>query len=1496
MRKFNLWACLLLACTLFAGQIQAQTAGDLSFTAWNADSTDGWSFVVLANIPANTTIWFTDDEWSGTAFGTGEGDVSWVNTAMTPAGTVVDVFGAGSATPTTNIGTVAPGTNGGTNLGASGEGLYAYLGTQRTPTTFLGAITNNTWGGAAGSIAGTGLTAGTTAQELTSDVDVAQYIGTRNTLATFTAYLTPLNNIATNWVTQDGIGNQSFDGTAPDLPFDLTVFTLGATLPTPTLSLLATRIVKKENAGTVSFFVKLNGTASQAVSVDLTLTSFATATAVADFQLPAQVTFPMGAVDDTAEVIITLVDDNLAENDEYFAFELTNAVGADLPASPFATIFIQDNDRLAPAASHEINLRLLNSFSNGSSSNNSAEIVAYDALSSRLFIANSIGNKLDIVDFQNPASPALIHSIDLTTYGGINGVAAYNGTIAVALENLTNKQMPGFIAFFDTAGTFISQVTAGALPDMITFTPDGTKVLTANEGEPSADYTMDPEGSITIVDISGGVATVSQTNVSSATFTAYNAQIATLKAAGVRIFGPGATVAQDLEPEYITISANGDTAWVTLQENNAVAIVDIATATVTNVLPLGYKDHSLAGSGLDGSNSGSDILIANYPIKGAYMPDAIASYAVGGKTYLITANEGDSRDYAAYSEESSIGASAYVLDPTAFPNGNLLKAAIGPLKTTLASGDTDNDGDYDEIVVFGGRSFTIWNGATGAALYDSGDDEELIIAQDPVYSAIFNCSNTNITRKNRSDDKGPEPEGVIVGEINGQQYAFVGLERVGGVMVYNVTNPATPRFVQYINPRSTTSTNGDRGAEGVIFIPADKSPSGKNILITANEISSTLSIFEIDAVQVASYDLGATPLVTSYNGIDIYEGGFSGLTYIPGSDLEFYTHGDRGPNADASNNPLANGATALVFPDPNYAPKIHRIKAEADTIRVVSTLSLRRPDSTTTTGLPLPAGQGGTGEIAWSDNIGTVAGTDLWGIDPEGIVEGPDGTFWICEEYGTTVWNVEKATGRVINRYNPYGASANNLPIDTVFQRRRPNRGFEGVAFTPNGKVYAMIQSVIYNPSASVANASRLHRLVEIDPLTGATRMFGYEHDAPVGGSTGIRNSDWKIGDMVAINNFEMLVIEHAERGSENEKNIYKIDIRNATPITTDNFGGSTFEGLLNAANALTNGISLVNKTAYASLLDLGWDLQLDKPEGLTIINDTTFAVVNDNDFGINSPAADGTIVATGRPTRLYVYTVPATVKTPMELCLPVSLSVPTTQICASATVTLSAPAVAGATYTWFRDGVAISNAPSNSFAVSQTGAYRLEIASTPTCDARTNTVMIDVVTPPAINLGQDSIICLNASIVLQAPSGFQSYAWSTGQTTANVTLTGASLGLGLNVVKVTGTTAEGCTSVDSVTITVDACSGIESLTALSLQAFPNPSHDWVNLQVALVNSHSATLLMTNASGQVLSRRQLEVTAGIIDTRVDLSELASGIYFLQVVAGEKSGVIRVAKY
>jgi hypothetical protein len=568
-----------------------------------------------------------------------------------------------------------------------------------------------------------------------------------------------------------------------------------------------------------------------------------------------------------------------------------------------------------------------------------AEIPAFDAASQRVFVVNSQAGALDVIDLSNPTNPAFVQQLGAADFGFVNSVAVQNGLVAVAIQAPV-KTDPGRMVLYRASDlTLLGSVPVGALPDMLIFTPDGKTVLVANEGEPSDDYQIDPEGSISIIDISNPANMVVRT----AGFGAFDGKEAELRAKGVRIYGPGASASKDLEPEYIAVSADGKTAWVALQENNALAKVDIATATVTDILPLGFKDHGQAGNELDVSDrDGTTINIKTWPgVHGMYQPDAMVSYTVGGKTYLVTANEGDARawgednplywgdkdsktpgdasqgfveefrvrhltnksgwsgrEYDDLPPQLKAKAAGALLNPDTFgycgavagdPGACRDEAQLGRLNITwtmgyqtnadgtpkmfTAAGVADPAGDrlmYDKLYSYGARSFSIWD-ENGKQIWDSGAEFEKFLAspdcqlgskRDIPCATYFNSGHNEAgTLDRRSSSKGPEPEGVAVGTIGSRTFAFIGLERIGGVLVYDITNPFAPARVDYLNTRDDWTNNpkteaeatpsrlsaiGDLGPEGLVFVPAAESPNGKPLLIVGNEVSGTTAVMQLN--------------------------------------------------------------------------------------------------------------------------------------------------------------------------------------------------------------------------------------------------------------------------------------------------------------------------------------------------------------------------------------------------------------------------------------------------------------------------------------------------------------------------------------------------------------------------------------------------------------------------------------------------------------------------
>ncbi len=449
-----------------------------------------------------------------------------------------------------------------------------------------------------------------------------------------------------------------------------------------------------------------------------------------------------------------------------------------------------------------------------------AEITVFDPITKRLFaVNNGTTNKIDVIDINDPSRAFLAASISLSGYGGyVNSLAVSEGKVAAAIES-TNKQAAGKVVVFNTTTLAeIKSITVGALPDMITFSPDGKYILTANEGEPSDDYLNDPEGTVSIIK-------VADYSVSTINFSAFQNQLPALTAKGFRIFGVGKNFMKDIEPEYITVSNDSKTAYVTLQENNAIAEVDIITATIKKITPLGFKDYSLAINAIDPSDRDSKVEFNAYgKLFGTYMPDAIAHYELNGTTYLFTANEGDAREYTGFSEVKRIG--SINLDPTAFPNGATLKGTgvLGRLNITSTLGDTDGDGDYDALYSFGARSFSVWDANTGNQVFDSKNELDVKAQELGVYD------------DNRSDDKGAEPEAITIGKVGDKPIAIVGMERVDAFAIYDITNPAKPVFLKMYK-------TGD-APEGVLFISASKSPIEQSLIVVSSENDGVVKIYK----------------------------------------------------------------------------------------------------------------------------------------------------------------------------------------------------------------------------------------------------------------------------------------------------------------------------------------------------------------------------------------------------------------------------------------------------------------------------------------------------------------------------------------------------------------------------------------------------------------------------------------------------------------------------
>ncbi|MGS2764337.1 choice-of-anchor I family protein [Sinomicrobium sp. M5D2P9] len=454
------------------------------------------------------------------------------------------------------------------------------------------------------------------------------------------------------------------------------------------------------------------------------------------------------------------------------------------------------------------------------------EITAFDPVTNKIFTINPDNDEVMVHDISDPSSPVKETSIQVGSIGTPNSVSVYGGRLAVAVE-APNKQDKGSVLVYNTDTREQEEAfTVGALPDMVIFSPDGKYIVTADEGEPSDDYLDDPKGTVSIIETETGTVTTLD-------FDAFNSQEEALKSQGFRVFGPNATLSMDVEPEYVAISDDSRTAWVALQENNGIARVNLQTKQIEAIYPLGFKDHSVPGNELDASDRDDVTELKNWPVYGIYHPDAMIYVNLGGTGYLITANEGDARDYDGFSEEARV--KKITLDETAFPDAETLQLDenLGRLKITTTLGDTDGDGDFDELYAYGARSFSVWS-TNGELVYDSGN--EIASRTLELTPGSFNADEGEAD--GRSDDKGAEPESVEKLKIGDRTILFVGLERNSQVLVYDISNPVSPEFIQILE------RSGDMAPEGVLAIPAEDSPTEKDLLIVTNEGSGTISIYQ----------------------------------------------------------------------------------------------------------------------------------------------------------------------------------------------------------------------------------------------------------------------------------------------------------------------------------------------------------------------------------------------------------------------------------------------------------------------------------------------------------------------------------------------------------------------------------------------------------------------------------------------------------------------------
>ncbi|WP_237791736.1 choice-of-anchor I family protein [Corynebacterium accolens] len=531
-----------------------------------------------------------------------------------------------------------------------------------------------------------------------------------------------------------------------------------------------------------------------------------------------------------------------------------------LSCAPAANAHIVDNVLERSADDAAVKLSPIGSYEAGVMGKSAAEIVAYHAASQRILTVNAQSGKVDILDASDPTNPNKVASVSAGGDKEINSVAVRPDGLAIAAVQQADKTENGEALLFDAAsGDELGRVPLGALPDNVHITKDGAYALTANEGEPSdeltadgTEYAKDPEGTVSVISLPDGVAAPSVADVRTADFRAFDGPDAELDPS-IRVFGPENhhnKPSLDFEPEYIS-SADGK-AYVTLQENNAIAVVDIASATVDKVLPAHIADHSVVP--LDPSNKDGEAKLRTIPVHGLSMPDSIGAFQTNGQTYFATANEGDARDWGGYTDEVKLkDLESQVCDSVDLPEGIEDKKYAGNLKLSNASGWNEEKGCFDGLYSFGSRSFSIYD-AEGNVVFDSGSDFEDITKD--IEGLNFNADNEDPDFDDRSNNKGPEPEALTIGSVGDRTYAFIGMERVGGIFVYDVTDPAQAEFVTYTNNRdftvdydednvAATSLAGDLGPEGLAFISKEDSPTADALLIAGNEVSGTTTVFSV---------------------------------------------------------------------------------------------------------------------------------------------------------------------------------------------------------------------------------------------------------------------------------------------------------------------------------------------------------------------------------------------------------------------------------------------------------------------------------------------------------------------------------------------------------------------------------------------------------------------------------------------------------------------------
>ena len=863
------------------------------------------------------------------------------------------------------------------------------------------------------------------------------------------------------------------------------------------------------------------------------------------------------------------------EGDPAAAAQLVINQVIDPNAGPVMTVLEDCDDETPAFDEEEFELEVLGTYRTGLFDEGATEIVAFDKTSNRLFTSNANDNSVTIIDINNPVTPTLVGSIDMNPYGGgLTSIDVFDGLVAVgSVAEVSTAN--GSVVFFDNLGNFIAEVEVGVLPDMVTFTPDGTKVLTANEGEPSDDYFIDPEGSISIIDVSGGAASAT---VNTATFTSFNDKKESLLNRGVRIFGPNATVAQDLEPEYIAVTDDNATAYVSLQENNALAVVDIATATVVDIYPLGFKDHSTGRPLLNEFvlNELIDMPALGTPTYGGGQPTVF----LGGFSGLyFDENESTETEYVFY----------------AVPDRGPNDAAVA--RATVTPEPSQNLRPF-KLVDYQGRiaKFTV-NLADGSV---SLDEQILLSRQD----------GTPISGKGNIPgfDEVPVTIAFAGGDLLFEDFQNQALE-LNEFTAFSVTSDAN-WFYDSFGEDFFAEMNGfgaDVASDDWLISPPIEFGNATSAVLS---FESTSNFDGGDLRVLISTDYDGTSDPSNFTWTDLTDQ----ATLSPGDNADT-------PSGDIDISGFIFNGTRVAFryTSTGTGPGDGR-RWQIDDVRVTS------PDG------------GPFEQVDYTDADGNEYNAleyDPFGGDFEGILKDNDGNFWMCDEYRPAIYKFQP-DGTLIERYVPAGTSqlgtapqaegfygAETLPA--VYSSRRANRGFEAIAYDSDQDIiYAFIQSPMYNPDNTTRNASDVIRILGVSAADGtpvSEYVYLLERNRDSGRSLGRVD---KIGDAVYVGNGTFMVLERDSSvpgENEGKKYVYKISLTGATNILgtalaiEDGNSGMTLEQM-SADELAAAGVQAVKKIKVLNLPSIGY-LPSDKPEGLAVLPNGGLAVLNDNDFGL---------------------------------------------------------------------------------------------------------------------------------------------------------------------------------------------------------------------------------------------------------------------------------------